>query len=58
MHMDVLGATGFFLGTVWSRLKLVLSFLLVFGHVASHISPFAVQKVQKLHFRGPELGVA
>jgi len=36
MHMDVLGATDFFLGTVWSRLKLVLSYLLVFVHVDSH----------------------
>ena len=36
MHMDVLGATDFFLGTVWSRLKLVLSFLLVFVHVDAH----------------------
>jgi len=36
MHMEVLGATDFFRGTVWSRLKLVLSFLLVFVHVDSH----------------------
>jgi hypothetical protein len=36
MHMDVLGATDFFLGTVWSRLKLVLSSLLVFVPVDSH----------------------
>ena len=36
LHMDVLGATDFFLATVWSRLKLVLSSLLVFVHVASH----------------------
>jgi hypothetical protein len=33
MHMDVRGATDFFLGAVWSRLKLVLSYLLVFVHV-------------------------
>jgi hypothetical protein len=36
MHMDVLSATDFFLGTVWSRLKLVLSFLLVFVQVNAH----------------------
>ena len=36
MHMDVLGATAFFLGMVWSRLKLVLSFLFVFVPVDSH----------------------
>jgi transposase len=36
IHIDVLGATDFFLGTVWSRLKLVLSFLLVCVHVDAH----------------------
>ena len=39
IHMDVLGATGFFTNTVWSRMKLVISFLLVFvsvGHRTKH----------------------
>ena len=36
MHMDVLSATDCFLGTVWSRLKLALSFLLVCVHVDAH----------------------
>ena len=39
IHMDVLGATDVFTSTVWSRMKLVISFLLVFvsvGHRTKH----------------------
>jgi transposase len=39
IHMDVLGATDFFTSTVWSRMKLVISCLLVFvsvGHRTKH----------------------
>jgi hypothetical protein len=36
IHMDVLGATDFFTSPVWSRVKLGLSFLLVFVHVGRH----------------------
>ena len=36
IHMDVLGATDFFTSTVWSRMKPVISFLLVFVSVGRH----------------------
>jgi hypothetical protein len=36
IHMDVLGATDFFTSTVWSRVMLVISGLLVFVHVGRH----------------------
>jgi len=38
--MDVLGATDFFTSTVWRRVKLVISFLLVFISVGRHTKHF------------------
>jgi hypothetical protein len=38
--MDVLGATDFFTSTVWRRMKLVISFLLVFISVGRHTKHF------------------
>jgi transposase len=40
IHMDVLGATDFFTSTVWSRMKRVISFLLVFTSVGRHTKHF------------------
>jgi hypothetical protein len=40
IHMDVLGATGFFTSTVWRGIKLVLSFLLMFSSVGRHTKHF------------------
>ena len=40
IHMDVLGATDFFTSTVWRRMKLVISFLLVFISVGRHTKHF------------------
>ena len=40
IHMDVLGATDFFTSTVWSRMKLVISFLLVSVSVGRHTKHF------------------
>jgi hypothetical protein len=40
IHMDVLGATDFFTSTVWSRMTLGISFLLVFISVGRHTKHF------------------
>jgi hypothetical protein len=40
-HIDILVATDFFTGGVWSRLKLVLSFLLVFVYIGPHTEHLA-----------------